>query len=183
MTAISVSRMPTLKAAARARDLPAEEVEQEGLLGADPAGLIGRSEASPARDLDEQRVVERRRQPERAQEEEDRDEPARPVERLPERDPAQVDPRSRSAANPCAIRSLKSPICSANQSRTASRIARINPDPDEAARVVGGPAEVEGRPERIEARKQLGDPAQATSELATTKSKRLSRMTVEAIVA
>src|SRR5204863_61224 len=59
-------------------------------LGADPRGADREEHREALRHLDEDRVVQRRRHVEGAQEEEDRDEPEAPVRRLPEGDVAQV---------------------------------------------------------------------------------------------
>jgi len=70
--------------------LAGEGVEQQRLLGADPRGADREEHREALRHLDEDRVVQRRRHVEGAQEEEDRDEPEAPVRRLPEGDVAQV---------------------------------------------------------------------------------------------
>jgi len=72
------------------RGLAGEGVEQQRLLGADPGGADREEHRKALRHLDEDRVVQRRRHVEGAQEEEDRDEPETPVRHLPDGDMAQV---------------------------------------------------------------------------------------------
>jgi hypothetical protein len=86
--------------------------------------------------------------------------------------------------NPCAIRRLKSPICSAYQRRIASRMRRTTTSAMTArlGLSTAQPKSNEG-PSASAPGRRPAIPAQSTNELATTKSKRLRRTTVEPIVA
>ena len=67
-----------------------EDVDDESLLGADPAGRDGNEGREALGDLDQQHVPDRLGNPERIEEEPDRHEAKRPVACLPERDPVEV---------------------------------------------------------------------------------------------
>ena len=92
LVTISVSFIPTLNASSVARPIPVpvEDVDDERLLGADPAGRDRDERGEALGHLDEQHVPDRLLDPERVEEEPDRDEAKHPVARLPERDLAQV---------------------------------------------------------------------------------------------
>ena len=186
LTTISVSRMPTLNASSAVlRRLAAKHEEQERLLGADPGRADREQRRELCGDLDEQRVVHGRGQPERAAGRRGR--PAsrrRPVDRLPERDAAEVGapvPQDREALGepaPEVADLLREPEHDDEHDRRAR------------PRSPSGTCRGSGTPSRSRTTARAPGPAaarstaaQITRHVATTKSKRLSRTSVEASVA
>ena len=115
LTAVSVSRMPTLNASSALAARAAKRVDEERLLGADPARAHRKERGEALRRLHEQHVAKRLVDPEGVEHEPDRRQAEAPVAELPEHHLPQPARGVRTIVNAWPTRSLNSATCALTQ--------------------------------------------------------------------